>query len=190
MPVSLLNRASGAVKRVICCGAGPHLVGSCDPYLCLDVGPTRRLRSSFCNNTHNPVWNERARVYVADEAEELRLQVKVPDTEDITSSNGRWLVDCSNQELIFSSIVPEPIKAYQQMLRSIVPQPITPNQQSAAAALLESGIPAAKSVNFKAVLPKKASLCPQSYVCDIFCHDLCRMLMLWVLKSWVRPPCL
>jgi hypothetical protein len=31
----------GCMKRYICCGALPQLSGSCDPYLCLDVGTTR-----------------------------------------------------------------------------------------------------------------------------------------------------
>lgn len=77
LPASLMTQASGALKRIVCCGAGPQLLGSCDPYLCLDVGNTRRLRSSFCQSTHNPVWDERAEVYVADEAEELKIEVKV-----------------------------------------------------------------------------------------------------------------
>lgn len=35
----------GCMKRYICCGALPQLAGSCDPYLCLDVGNTRYGRS-------------------------------------------------------------------------------------------------------------------------------------------------
>jgi hypothetical protein len=41
------------------------------------VGKTRRLRSTIIHNCHNPVWIERANVYVADEAEDLTLEVKV-----------------------------------------------------------------------------------------------------------------
>lgn len=28
-------QAAGIMKRVVCCNAGPTLVGSCDPYVCL-----------------------------------------------------------------------------------------------------------------------------------------------------------
>lgn len=44
---------------------------------CADVGKTRRLRSAIIQNSHNPVWNQRAIVYVADEADDLTLEVKV-----------------------------------------------------------------------------------------------------------------
>lgn len=164
----------GCMKRYICCGALPQLSGSCDPYLCLDVGRTRcatpaqsvlvhtqhllqqacgpgesqpcspwqvllavagaaamlcsswlssrrhwagrglgwswswscargagigcvlgnvggvvvsqaanvaaacrRLRTRFIEATHNPVWNERHEVYLADEADTIKLWVKV-----------------------------------------------------------------------------------------------------------------
>jgi hypothetical protein len=77
LPVSIANQATGFVKRVLCCNQLPELAGSVDPYVCLDVGNTRRLRSSICQSTNDPVWNERVEVYVADEAEELRIEVKV-----------------------------------------------------------------------------------------------------------------
>lgn len=70
-------RAVGCLKRYVCCGMLPELSGSCDPYLCLDVGSTRRLRTRFIVGTHNPQWNEQHEVYVADEAEQLTLEVKV-----------------------------------------------------------------------------------------------------------------
>lgn len=34
-PVVVSVQAAGLVKRVMCCNAGPTLVGSCDPYVCL-----------------------------------------------------------------------------------------------------------------------------------------------------------
>lgn len=77
LPHSLINQAGGLVKRVLCCNAGPSLVGSCDPYLCLDVGKTRRLRSTIIQSTTNPEWNERAEVYVADEADTIKVEIKV-----------------------------------------------------------------------------------------------------------------
>ncbi|WIA08753.1 hypothetical protein OEZ85_008176 [Tetradesmus obliquus] len=79
LPMSIANQATGFVKRVLCCNQLPELAGSVDPYVCLDVGSTRRLRSSICQSTNDPVWNERVEVYVADEAEELRIEVKDAD---------------------------------------------------------------------------------------------------------------
>jgi hypothetical protein len=43
----------------------------------MDVGSTRRLRTRFIVGTHNPQWNEQHEVYVADEAEQITLEVKV-----------------------------------------------------------------------------------------------------------------
>lgn len=37
----------------------------------------RRLRTRFIEATHNPVWNERHEVYLADEADTIKLWVKV-----------------------------------------------------------------------------------------------------------------
>jgi hypothetical protein len=37
----------------------------------------RRLRTRFIEGTHNPVWNERHEVYLADEADTLKISVKV-----------------------------------------------------------------------------------------------------------------
>jgi hypothetical protein len=37
----------------------------------------RRLRTRFIEATHNPVWNERHEVYLADEADTIKLSVKV-----------------------------------------------------------------------------------------------------------------
>eukprot|EP00882_Tetradesmus_deserticola_P024873 GHRQ01027215.1.p2 GENE.GHRQ01027215.1~~GHRQ01027215.1.p2 ORF type:complete len:112 (-),score=29.48 GHRQ01027215.1:318-653(-) len=70
-------QAVGCLKRYICCGMLPELSGSCDPYLCLDIGSTRRLRTRFIVGTHNPDWHEQHEVYVADEAEQITLEVKV-----------------------------------------------------------------------------------------------------------------
>lgn len=67
----------GFLKKWVCCGMLPELSGSCDPYLCLDVGNTRRLRTRFIPATHHPVWNEEHEVYVADEADEIKIEVKV-----------------------------------------------------------------------------------------------------------------
>jgi hypothetical protein len=77
LPHSLINQAGGLVKKVLCCSAGPQLAGSCDPYLCLDVGKTRRLRSAIITSTTNPKWDERASVYLADEADTLKIEIKV-----------------------------------------------------------------------------------------------------------------
>jgi len=41
------------------------------------VGKTRRLRSPIIQNSHNPVWNQRATVYVADEADDITVEIKV-----------------------------------------------------------------------------------------------------------------
>lgn len=67
----------GFLKKYVCCGMLPDLAGSCDPYFCLDVGNTRRLRTRFIHSTHNPVWNEKHEVYLADEANEIKIEVKV-----------------------------------------------------------------------------------------------------------------
>jgi hypothetical protein len=40
------------MKRYICCGALPQLAGSCDPYLCLDVGKTRYAPSWLVTPIH------------------------------------------------------------------------------------------------------------------------------------------
>jgi hypothetical protein len=45
--------------------------------VCTDVGKTRRLRSPIIQNSHNPVWNQKAIVYVADEAEDITVEIKV-----------------------------------------------------------------------------------------------------------------
>lgn len=67
----------GFLKKYVCCGMLPELSGSCDPYLCLDVGSTRRLRTRIVAASQHPVWNEKHEVYLADEAEELKIEVKV-----------------------------------------------------------------------------------------------------------------
>jgi hypothetical protein len=41
------------------------------------VVPGRRLRTRFIEGTHNPVWNERHEVYLADEADVIKISVKV-----------------------------------------------------------------------------------------------------------------
>jgi hypothetical protein len=77
LPTSLSTRVGSLVKHALCCGYGPALVGSLDPYVCLDVGTTRRLRSSVVRASRHPRWNERCQVLLADEADSLRFQVKV-----------------------------------------------------------------------------------------------------------------
>jgi hypothetical protein len=47
--------------------------GIYDPLLPL----CRRLRTRFIETTHNPVWEERHEVYLADEADTIKLWVKV-----------------------------------------------------------------------------------------------------------------
>jgi hypothetical protein len=51
----------GCMKRYICCGALPALAGSCDPYLCLDVGHTRCVNSNSRGwGHHNSTWLDTA----------------------------------------------------------------------------------------------------------------------------------
>lgn len=47
--------------------------GTYDPLLPM----CRRLRTRFIEATHNPVWEERHEVYLADEADTIKLWVKV-----------------------------------------------------------------------------------------------------------------
>lgn len=54
-----------------------------------DVGKTRRLRSTIIQNSHEPVWNQRATVYLADEAEDLTVEVKVRDSCCLMCRGGR-----------------------------------------------------------------------------------------------------
>jgi hypothetical protein len=49
----------------------------CCDTTCADVGKTRRLRSAIVQNNHHPVWNQRAVVYVADEADDITMEIKV-----------------------------------------------------------------------------------------------------------------
>lgn len=70
-------QAVGCLKKYVCCGMLPDLAGSCDPYLRLNVGGTRRLHTRFIQSTQNPVWNERFEIFLADEADELKVEIKV-----------------------------------------------------------------------------------------------------------------
>jgi hypothetical protein len=45
--------------------------------LSADVGKTRRLRSPIIQSSHNPRWDQRATVYVADEADDITAEIKV-----------------------------------------------------------------------------------------------------------------
>lgn len=42
-----------------------------------DIGKTPRLRSTIIQSSHNPVWNQRAILYVADEADDITVEIKV-----------------------------------------------------------------------------------------------------------------
>lgn len=50
LPTTRRIEAVGILKRFVCCGMLPELAGSCDPYLCLDVGHTRRLRHELLHS--------------------------------------------------------------------------------------------------------------------------------------------
>lgn len=60
----------------LCVSPGPS-VPLCLFVIFVDVGKTRRLRSPIIQNSHNPVWNQRATVYVADEADDITVEIKV-----------------------------------------------------------------------------------------------------------------
>lgn len=47
----------GCMKRYICCGALPALAGSCDPYLCLDVGQTRCVNTQQGEGNQSTTWS-------------------------------------------------------------------------------------------------------------------------------------
>lgn len=64
------------MKRLVCCGMGPALYGSLDPYCVLEIEGARRLRTSVVPGETSPEWRERFEVFVADEAEALRLVIK------------------------------------------------------------------------------------------------------------------
>ena len=65
----------------MCCGLGPTLYGSCDPYAVLELDGTRRLRTSVIPGDTSPEWEEQFEVYVADEVENMRVVIKVPGQE-------------------------------------------------------------------------------------------------------------
>lgn len=95
-------QAASVVKRYVCCGHGPALYGSCDPYAVLEVEGTRRLRTSIIQGNPNPEWEEQFRVYVADEAQKLRIVVKVSELSDLTWVH-QALCSCSaHQTALFS----------------------------------------------------------------------------------------
>jgi hypothetical protein len=71
------KQITSVVKRIVCCGFGPATYGSCDPYVVLEVQGTRRLRSSVKSGETSPEWEERFEVHVADEAQKLRMVIKV-----------------------------------------------------------------------------------------------------------------
>jgi hypothetical protein len=77
LPVTARIKATSFMKRYVCCGMLPDVVGSCDPYCCMDVGSTRRLRSTIKVGQTSPEWYERFEVYVADEARTIEFSVKV-----------------------------------------------------------------------------------------------------------------
>jgi hypothetical protein len=72
-----LPQCSSLIKRFLCCGLGPALYGSCDPYAVLELQGTRRLRTSVMGGETSPHWDERFEVLVADEVQKLRIVVKV-----------------------------------------------------------------------------------------------------------------
>jgi hypothetical protein len=60
------------------CIAGDVLsVGWCCKASALPTRLCRRLRTRFIEATHNPVWDERHEVYLADEADTIKVWVKV-----------------------------------------------------------------------------------------------------------------
>lgn len=61
----------------MCCGLGPALYGSCDPYAVLELDGTRRLRTSVIPGDTSPEWEEQFEVYVADECTQMRIVIKV-----------------------------------------------------------------------------------------------------------------
>ena len=77
LPVTARIKATSFLKRYVCCGMLPDIVGSCDPYCTMSVGDTTRLRSSIMVGSTSPEWNERSEVYVADEAKTIEFSVKV-----------------------------------------------------------------------------------------------------------------
>jgi hypothetical protein len=77
LPTTFKTQCASFVKRVLCCGAGPALYGSCDPYAVLELQGTRRLRTSVLAGATSPEWEERFEVFVADEVERVRMVVKV-----------------------------------------------------------------------------------------------------------------
>lgn len=79
LPRSIRTQMSSMVKRLVCCGMGPTLYGSCDPYAVLELDGTRRLRTSVKPGETSPEWEEQFEVYVADEAKEMRVVVKDAD---------------------------------------------------------------------------------------------------------------
>lgn len=60
---------------------------ACNP----PVPPCRRLRTRFIEGTHNPVWDERFEVYLADEADTIKLTVKVLQMHTHSTAEGRRL---------------------------------------------------------------------------------------------------
>jgi hypothetical protein len=77
LPITAWTKITSIFKKYVCCNMLPELVGSCDPYCCMDVGTTRRLRTTFMKNVTHPVWNEHFEVDVADEAKDILFSVKV-----------------------------------------------------------------------------------------------------------------
>lgn len=77
LPRTVATALGSFVRRFVCCGFGPALYGSVDPYAVLEVGGTRRLRTSVKAGDTSPRWDERFDVLVADEAAQLRMVIKV-----------------------------------------------------------------------------------------------------------------
>jgi C2 domain len=99
LPTTLKTQATSIVKRFLCCNYGPQVYGSLDPYTVMDVGQTRRLRTRFISGTSNPEWNERHEVYVADEAEDIRFEVKVGVHNNGTPSISCFFFVCDTRAL-------------------------------------------------------------------------------------------
>ncbi|GBF94843.1 phospholipase D gamma [Raphidocelis subcapitata] len=79
LPRTMRTQFSSLFKRWVCCGLGPALYGSLDPYAVLELQGTRRLRTSVTSGETSPEWRERFEVFVADEASKLRMVVKDAD---------------------------------------------------------------------------------------------------------------
>lgn len=74
------RRARPSTLTDLVCASSPHshlALTSHTPLTTTTQQPTRRLRTRFIEGSHNPVWDERHEVYLADEAETFKLTIKV-----------------------------------------------------------------------------------------------------------------